>query len=81
MKVQVGSYISLDFERILSLKPDLIIATGAGNTREMVERLEKFGLPTYVIFPEEFGGYPPEYRPYRPNRGSKTRGLRGSSRE
>jgi iron complex transport system substrate-binding protein len=55
-KVQVGSYISLDFERILSLKPDLIIATGAGNTRDMVERLEKFGLPTYVIFPKNLEG-------------------------
>jgi len=53
-KVQVGSYISLDFERIISLKPDLIIATGAGNTREMVERLEKLGFPTYVIFPKNF---------------------------
>jgi iron complex transport system substrate-binding protein len=55
-KVQVGSYISLDFERILSLKPDLTIATGAGNTREMVDRLEKFGFPTYVIFPKNLDG-------------------------
>lgn len=53
-KVQVGSYISLDFERIVSLKPDLIIATGAGNTRDMVERIGKLGFPTYVIFPKKF---------------------------
>ena len=53
-KVRVGSYISLDFERIVSLKPDLIIATGAGNTREMVERLEKMGFPSYVIYPKTF---------------------------
>jgi iron complex transport system substrate-binding protein len=53
-KVRVGSYISLDFERILSLKPDLIIATGVGNTREMVDRLERFGFPVYVIFPKTF---------------------------
>jgi iron complex transport system substrate-binding protein len=53
-KVRVGSYINLDFERIVSLKPDLIIATGAGNTRDMVERLEKLGFPTYVIFPKNF---------------------------
>ncbi len=53
-KVRVGSYISLDVERILSLKPDLIIATGAGNTREMVNRLEGLGIPTYVIFPKKF---------------------------
>jgi iron complex transport system substrate-binding protein len=55
-KVQVGSYISLDFEKILFLKPDVIIATGAGNTRDMVERLEKLGFPTYVIFPKNFDG-------------------------
>jgi cobalamin transport system substrate-binding protein len=51
-KVRVGSYISLDFEKIVSLKPDLIIATGAGNTRDMVERLERLGFPIYVIFPK-----------------------------
>jgi len=51
-KVRVGSYISLDFEKIVSLKPDLIIATGAGNTRDMVERLKRLGFPTYVIFPK-----------------------------
>ena len=53
-RVQVGSYISLDFEKITSLKPDLIIATGAGNTRDMVDRLEKLGFKTYVIFPKNF---------------------------
>jgi len=53
---RVGSYISLDYEKIISLKPDLIIATGAGNTREMVERLEKLGFPAYVIFPKDLEG-------------------------
>ncbi len=53
-KVRVGSYISLDFEKITSLKPDLIIATGAGNTREMVDRLEKLGFQTYAIYPKNF---------------------------
>lgn len=53
-KVRVGSYISLDFEKITFLQPDLVIATGAGNTREMVERLGKLGFPTYVIFPKNF---------------------------
>jgi iron complex transport system substrate-binding protein len=53
-KVRVGSYISLDFEKITFLKPDLVIATGAGNTRDMVDRLGKLGFPTYVIFPKNF---------------------------
>jgi iron complex transport system substrate-binding protein len=55
-KVRVGSYISLDFERIVSLNPDLIIATGVGNTRDMVDRLEHLGFPTYVIFPKNIEG-------------------------
>jgi iron complex transport system substrate-binding protein len=32
----------------------LIIATGAGNTREMVDRLGKLGFQTYVIYPKNF---------------------------
>ena len=55
-KVRVGSYIGLDFERIVSLKPDLVIATGAGNTRDMVDRLERLGFPTYVLFPKNLEG-------------------------
>ena len=53
-KPRVGTYISLDFEKITSLKPDLIIATGAGNTRDMVDRLGKLGFPSYVIYPKNF---------------------------
>jgi len=53
-KVRVGSYIRLDFEKITSLNPDLIIATAAGNTRDMVDRLGKLGFPTYVIYPKDF---------------------------
>ncbi len=52
-KPKVGSYINIDFERVVSLKPELIIATAAGNTKDMVERLEKLGFPTYVIFPKK----------------------------
>jgi iron complex transport system substrate-binding protein len=53
-KVKVGSYISLDYEKITSLKPNLIVATAAGNTRDMVNRLGKLGFPTYVIYPKNF---------------------------
>jgi iron complex transport system substrate-binding protein len=53
-KVRVGSYIHLDFEKIASLHPDLIVATGAGNTRGMVDRLGKLGFQTYVIYPKNF---------------------------
>ena len=53
-KARIGSYIRLDFEKIISLKPDLIIATGAGNTKDMVGRLRELGFSTYVIYPKNF---------------------------
>ena len=53
-KVRVGSYINLDYEKITSLNPDLIMATGAGNTRDMVGRLGELGFSTYVIYPKNF---------------------------
>jgi cobalamin transport system substrate-binding protein len=53
-KVRVGSYINLDYEKITSVAPDLIIATGAGNTRDMVGRLGELGFSTYVIYPKNF---------------------------
>jgi iron complex transport system substrate-binding protein len=53
-KVQIGSYLSPDLEKILSLRPDLVIATGAGNSQDVVERLQKLGLPIYVIFSRNF---------------------------
>jgi iron complex transport system substrate-binding protein len=53
-KVRVGSYIHLDYEKITSVAPDLIIATGAGNTRDMVDRLGELGFSTYVIYPKNF---------------------------
>jgi iron complex transport system substrate-binding protein len=55
-KAKVGSYVTPDFEKIVSLKPDLIVATGVGNTREVVDRLDKLGFPSYVIFPKNIDG-------------------------
>ena len=53
-KAPVGGYLNPDVERIVSLQPDLIIGTGAGNTRDVVTRLGDLGFPTYVIFPKTF---------------------------
>jgi iron complex transport system substrate-binding protein len=55
-KIRVGSYISLDYEKITSVKPDLVIATGTGNTRDMVDRLEQLGFSSYVVYPKHFEG-------------------------
>jgi iron complex transport system substrate-binding protein len=55
-KPRVGSYISPGVERTISLNPDLILATAAGNPREFVERMETLGLSVYTVFPKDFDG-------------------------
>jgi iron complex transport system substrate-binding protein len=51
-KPKVGSYVDLNIERILALKPDLIIATADGNEKESVERLVRFDLRVLVTNPK-----------------------------
>jgi iron complex transport system substrate-binding protein len=51
-KTRVGSYIDLNIERILSLKPDMVIATADGNEKGSVERLLRFGIPVLVTNPK-----------------------------
>ena len=44
----VGGYANINFEKILELKPDLIIAWGAGNSDASVARIKALGYPVYV---------------------------------
>jgi len=55
-KPRVGSYINPNVERTISLNPDLILATAAGNPREFVDRMESLGLSVYTVFPKDFDG-------------------------
>lgn len=48
---RVGSYVHLDLERILALKPDLCIGTADGNQKHIVERLETLGIPVFLVYP------------------------------
>ncbi|HCX88990.1 MAG TPA: cobalamin-binding protein [Deltaproteobacteria bacterium] len=50
-KPKVGSYINLNIEKIISLKPDLIIAIADGNKKESVDALERLGYSVYAINP------------------------------
>lgn len=45
----VGDSFGLDLERIVALKPDLVIAWRSGNVVAEVEKLEKLGLTVFVI--------------------------------
>ena len=48
---KVGSYVALDIEKIVSLKPQLCLAIRDGNPKALVERLEALGIPVYVFDP------------------------------
>jgi iron complex transport system substrate-binding protein len=45
-KPQVGALLNPDFERILSLKPDLVVVYGSQT--ELLGRLERMSIPTFV---------------------------------
>jgi iron complex transport system substrate-binding protein len=48
---KVGSYVHLDLERIVALKPDLCIAVRDGNPENVVTELEALGIPVYAVDP------------------------------
>ena len=50
-KPRVGTYTDINVEKVVTLDPDLVIATADGNMREDVEMLEEAGIPVYVVNP------------------------------
>ena len=50
---RVGSYVHLDLEKIVALKPDLCIAVKDGNPLEIVRRLDLIGIPVYAVDPRD----------------------------
>ncbi len=48
---KVGSYVRLDLERIIALRPDLCIAVKDGNPKATVDRLEALGVAVYALDP------------------------------
>jgi len=48
---RVGSYVRLDLEKIVALKPDLCIAIKDGNPKATVDRLQALNIPVYAVDP------------------------------
>lgn len=54
----IGRHDLLDLERILELKPDLIVAWQTGNPRASVNRLRELGLSVYIAEPKSLDSIP-----------------------
>ena len=48
---KVGSYVNLDIEKIVSLEPDLCLATKDGNPKEIIDVLDALRIPVYAVDP------------------------------
>jgi iron complex transport system substrate-binding protein len=55
-KPRIGGFVNPDVEKIVSLKPDLIIGIRDGNRMDTVHRLNDSGFPVYLIDPKGFDG-------------------------
>jgi iron complex transport system substrate-binding protein len=53
---KVGSYVNLNLEKILALRPDLVIGIRDGNPKAVIDRLAELGVPTYVVDPKSLQG-------------------------
>ena len=52
-KPKVGVYTDVNIEKVVTLNPDLVIATADGNKKADVEMLEEAGIPVYVVNPRK----------------------------
>ena len=55
-KPKIGGYYRPSVERIISLSPDLVVATADGYNRDVVLKLEEAGIPVYVVNPRTVEG-------------------------
>lgn len=55
-KPKVGSYIHLQIEAIVAMKPDLVVATMDGNPKSQIQRLEELGVNVFVTNPKTLEG-------------------------
>jgi iron complex transport system substrate-binding protein len=55
---QIGDASRIDLERVLSLRPDLIVAWKTGNHAADFERLEELGFPVFVAEPATLAAIP-----------------------
>ena len=53
---KVGGFASLNIEMIVSLRPDMAVATMDGNSKADVTKLRSLGIPVFCVFPNNMEG-------------------------
>ena len=53
---KVGDILTFDYEKILSLKPDIIFLTVEGNQKDTYDKFRELGLKLFVSNPRNFAG-------------------------
>lgn len=53
---KVGDLLTIDLEKIVTLKPDMIFITVEGNTKDNFTRLKELGYTVFVSNPRDFEG-------------------------
>jgi len=55
-KIKIGGYNNPNIEMIISLAPELIVATPDGYSKERVEKLDQAGMPVFLVNPQNIEG-------------------------
>ncbi len=55
-KPRVGGTMTPDLERMLQVRPSLVLATAEGNPRDLVGQLTRLGVPVLAVKPEGYAG-------------------------
>ena len=59
---RIGDSSRIDLERVLALKPDLIVAWGSGNPRADIAHLQRLGVPVFISEPRHMQDIPADMR-------------------
>lgn len=55
-KPKIGGPAAPDLERILQMRPDLVLATAEGNPRDRVAQLRRLDVPVFAVKPDGYAG-------------------------
>ena len=75
-KPRVGGMINPSYEKIISLKPDMVIISKDGTPKEVYERLKKFNLNVYVFNARHISNLPEEIIKLGETIGKKNEGIK-----